>query len=437
MQPQNPADSVEKRPLAPVYQLDDLVVDTGRMSVTRNGLELPLPKLSFDLLVALIKAAPSVVSQDELMDGVWPGLVVGPETVSQRIKLLRDSLGDDPKMPRYVAGVRGRGYRLLPDVVRRDPAGEATAAASAAAVESGPRWQLILSLLTLGIVVAAAFWLFLDRGRNGSPAEETLSDAPYPREASPCWHSKTAVAHRATDILAEGIPETVLHQLAQFPGLTVIARGSSFAFREHPQDLRVIGRRLDVRYLLEGSVQNAGEHLRVTSSLVDAQSGASVWSMQFDRAPSDVFAVQDEIAIEVVRAMQVTLDAGTDSVASLRHGVTRVTTRISPSCAAGHSWPTCVSPTCRRPSSRSPPRSARILISPLPTCCSRGHVSHLRSRDPPSIRRRISSGPSKAPSVCSTRRSRSIRRAAKRMSSADTSRSFPGSIPASPPPMPI
>src|SRR6188768_3120679 len=99
MQPQNPTDSVEKRPVAPVYQLDDLIVDTGCMSVTRDGLELPLPKLSFDLLVALIKAAPSVVSQDELMDGVWPGLVVGPETVSQRIKLLRDSLGDDPKMP--------------------------------------------------------------------------------------------------------------------------------------------------------------------------------------------------------------------------------------------------------------------------------------------------------------------------------------------------
>ena len=68
MQPQNPADSVEKRPLAPVYQLDDLIVDTGRISVTRDGLELPLPKLSFDLLVALIKAAPSVVSQEELMD---------------------------------------------------------------------------------------------------------------------------------------------------------------------------------------------------------------------------------------------------------------------------------------------------------------------------------------------------------------------------------
>ena len=323
MQPQDPADSVEKRPLAPVYQLNDLIVDTGRISVTRNGLELPLPKLSFDLLVALIKAAPGVASQDELMDRVWPGLVVGPETVSQRIKLLRDSLGDDPKMPRYVAGVRGRGYRLLPAVVRRDPEGRATAAASAAAVDSGPRWQLILSLLTLGIVVAAAFWLFLDGGRNGLPAEVTLSDAPLPARSVAVLAFENRGGAPGTDILAEGIPETVLHQLAQFPGLTVIARGSSFAFREHPEDLRVIGRRLDVRYLLEGSVQNAGAHLRVTSSLVDAQSGASVWSMQFDRAPSDVFAVQDEIAIEVARAMQLTLDAGTDSIASLRHGVTQ------------------------------------------------------------------------------------------------------------------
>jgi TolB-like protein/cytochrome c-type biogenesis protein CcmH/NrfG len=126
-----------------------------------------------------------------------------------------------------------------------------------------------------------------------------------------------------TDILAQGIPETVLHQLARFPGLTVIARGSSFAFQDHPDDMRVIGRALNVRYLLEGSVQTAGQRLRVTSSLVDAQTGASVWSMQFDRAPQDIFAVQDEIAIEVARAMQLTLDAGTDAVASLQRGATR------------------------------------------------------------------------------------------------------------------
>ena len=324
MRPQKPPDSVEKRAVAPVYQIDDLIVDTGRVTVTRAGRELVLPKLSFDLLVTLVKAAPSVVSPDELMDRVWSGLVVGPETVSQRIKLLRDSLGDDPKMPRFVAGVRGRGYRLLPDVVRLDPAGQAAAVAVSAAVpESRARWQVFLPLATLGIVVVAGIWLFLDRERDNAPGEQAISNAPLPVRSVAVLAFENRGGAPGTDILAEGIPETVLHQLARFPGLTVIARSSSFSFQDHLQDLRVIGRRLNVRYLLEGSVQTAGTRLRVTSSLVDAESGASVWSMQFDRAPQDVFAVQDEIAIEVARAMQLTLDAGTDAAASLRRGATR------------------------------------------------------------------------------------------------------------------
>jgi DNA-binding winged helix-turn-helix (wHTH) protein len=118
MPPSNPPDSVQVVPVPPVYQVADLTVDTGRVTVQRAGQPIAVTGLSFDLLVALIKAAPRVVSQDELMDRVWSGLVVGPETVSQRIKLLRDALDDDPKHPRYIAGVRGRGYRLLPDVIR-------------------------------------------------------------------------------------------------------------------------------------------------------------------------------------------------------------------------------------------------------------------------------------------------------------------------------
>ncbi|MEY2920167.1 MAG: hypothetical protein RL261_1472, partial [Pseudomonadota bacterium] len=98
------------------YRVGDLVVDVARARVTRAGVELPLPKLSFDLLLALVEAAPRIVSLDELMDRVWAGVIVSPETVSQRAKLLRDALGDDSKAPRYVAAVRGRGYRLVADV---------------------------------------------------------------------------------------------------------------------------------------------------------------------------------------------------------------------------------------------------------------------------------------------------------------------------------
>jgi TolB-like protein/DNA-binding winged helix-turn-helix (wHTH) protein len=324
MQPQNPPDSVESRPVPPVYELADLSVDTGRVTVRRAGRPLAVSGLSFDLLVALIDAAPRVVSQDELMDRVWSGLVVGPETVSQRIKLLRDALDDDPKHPRYIVGVRGRGYRLLPDVVRIDAAAKAQPAIPAAPPVPDARtsWRMIVSGLAIAGVVGLGAWLLLDRERAAAPAPESLSSAPLPARSVAVLVFENRGGAPVTEIFAEGIPETVLHELARFPGLTVISRGSSFAFHGQATDLRDIGRKLNVRYLLEGSVQTVGPHLRVTSSLVDAESGASVWSMQFDRATSDVFAVQDEIAVEVARAMQLTLEAGTGTVASLRHGTT-------------------------------------------------------------------------------------------------------------------
>jgi DNA-binding winged helix-turn-helix (wHTH) protein len=99
-----------------VYEISDLVIDLARQRVTRAAAEIALPKLSFDLLLVLIRAAPAVLSNDELMAQVWPGLVVSPETVSRRVKLLRDALGDEPRAPRYIAGLRGRGYRLIPEV---------------------------------------------------------------------------------------------------------------------------------------------------------------------------------------------------------------------------------------------------------------------------------------------------------------------------------
>jgi TolB-like protein/DNA-binding winged helix-turn-helix (wHTH) protein/Tfp pilus assembly protein PilF len=321
MQPPNPAETVANRPLAAVFRLDDLVVDMGRATVTRDGRELPLPRLSFDLLVALIDAAPRIVSPDELMDRVWPGLVVNPETVSQRIKLLRDSLEDDPKSARYVAGVRGRGYRLVPPVVRvetgKEPALPAAAVPGRAALVKQWAW-----LIPVVAIAAAGIWFLAAREGNEVPIEQPAAGEALPARSVAVLAFEDRGGAAGTDILAQGIPETVLYQLSRMPGLTVIARGSSFAFQGQREDMRVIGRKLNVRYLLEGSVQTAGNRLRVTSSLIDAQTGASIWSKQFDPPLQDVFAVQDEIAIEVARAMRLTLDAESSGAAVSRVGTT-------------------------------------------------------------------------------------------------------------------
>jgi TolB-like protein len=111
------------------------------------------------------------------------------------------------------------------------------------------------------------------------------------------------------EVLAMGIAESVLHQLANLQQLDVIARTSSFAFRGKADDVREIGRQLEASYLLEGSVQSNRTRLRITTQLIDVRSGAEVWSMRFDRQPRDLFAVQDEIAMQVTRALELTLDA--------------------------------------------------------------------------------------------------------------------------------
>ncbi|MFO1375764.1 MAG: winged helix-turn-helix domain-containing protein [Steroidobacteraceae bacterium] len=293
------------------FRLGDLEVDTARARVTRDGTVIPLPKLSFDLLVAMIEIAPAVATTDLLLDRVWTGLVVNPETVSQRIKLLRSALGDDPRRPRYIAVERGRGYSLVPAVERIEataddrPAEPARAPAPAPAAKNRPvlRWAIagLAALVVLGL--GLNLWL---RGRDPQPEIPPVTAAT---ERSIAVLPFTTLTDTAGDrILALGVAEALLHQLAGLRDLIVIARSSSFALGEERLDARAIGSRLRAHYLLEGSVQRAGMRIRVSAQLIDAVSGAQVWSLQFDRDAGDIFAVQDEIALRVAQALELSLE---------------------------------------------------------------------------------------------------------------------------------
>ena len=117
----------------PTYRFSDLTLDLGRRSLDRGDEPIELGKLTYELLVALVEAAPNVVTHDELVQRVWGGRLTSPETVQQRVKLLRDALHDDAGQPRYIGVVRGHGYRLIPPVERliavranEEIAGEAT-----------------------------------------------------------------------------------------------------------------------------------------------------------------------------------------------------------------------------------------------------------------------------------------------------------------------
>jgi TolB-like protein/tetratricopeptide (TPR) repeat protein len=113
----------------------------------------------------------------------------------------------------------------------------------------------------------------------------------------------------ANDYFSDGLAETTLDMLAQVPNLKVVARTSSFAFKGQAVDVRKIGAALGAATLLEGSVQRAGDAVRITAQLVKTSDGTHLWSNHFDRKLADVFKIQDEVATEVVRALEVSLPA--------------------------------------------------------------------------------------------------------------------------------
>lgn len=149
------------------YIIDDLNLDVRRGEVLRNGEALILPKLSYDLLVALAQAAPALLSQQELMQIVWPDRVIGDETLKQRVKLLRKSLGDNASDPQYIEAVRGRGYRLIPQVdcecvIKRTPSVMLDLTANdlfpnllQSALHRWWRRVSLISLLLFGVIVIA------------------------------------------------------------------------------------------------------------------------------------------------------------------------------------------------------------------------------------------------------------------------------------------
>jgi eukaryotic-like serine/threonine-protein kinase len=116
------------------------------------------------------------------------------------------------------------------------------------------------------------------------------------------------------DYLSEGITEDIINALAQLPGLRVAARTSSFAFRGKAVDLGEVGAKLKVATVLEGSVQKAGNRLRVTAQLVKAADGSLLWSERYEREMTDIFAIQGEIAKAIADRLQVTLGSGTPLV---------------------------------------------------------------------------------------------------------------------------
>lgn len=238
------------------------------------------------VLLRLAADGGGVVTRDELLASVWPGVVVGDEALTQAIIKLRRALGDNPRSPAYIETIAKRGYRLIAPVrgaVGIPATAQATATAPAVpeaqARPRSRRWLAAFALILLGAVAILGFGVPLNRPAPSTPLdvagdELTVTVVPF-ESLSPASDQS---------YLARGIGNDLVTELSQLPGLRVIRSNSAGEPGEN------------VRYVVTGSVQREGETLRINVHLAENQTKRQLWSQRFERPFHDLFAVQDEIA---------------------------------------------------------------------------------------------------------------------------------------------
>lgn len=316
------------------YRIGDLLLDAGTQEVTRDGTVLRVPRLSFKLLLSLARHAPNVVTTEQLEEEVWEGLVVDRGTVNKRVLLLRKALSGDAGEDPYVAVVRGTGYRLIVPVERIESIPDEPQQETGPP-QSKPGWyqrstNLVRTITYWLLAIVAVVVLFKGfRDATVDTEEQVAEKSPAIAYQAPSipYNPESVAVMPFVDLsdnqihmyLGEGIAEDVINLLAGMDGLDVVARTSSFAFRDTNATLSEIAARLRVGTVLEGSIQYSEDRIRVTAQLIDANTGFHIWSQTYDRDFKELFEVQDDIAFNIAQTLKLTLDenAHPDSAKSM------------------------------------------------------------------------------------------------------------------------
>jgi TolB-like protein/DNA-binding winged helix-turn-helix (wHTH) protein len=296
---------------------------TGEVSGAGGTAHLE-PKV-MEVLAALAQRPGEVVEREELLRRIWGArAAVADEPLTRCIAELRRVLGDSRQTPAFIQTIPKRGYRLLCPVTplarpATAPAAPLPPVAGPAAAEPrqtiaaqapGPtparRGATHPAVLGGGFaaalaLTAIALWAMgrgaAENGDIDTIARNTIAVLPF--------LDVGGIPDGA--YFGEGLADEILNRLSAVEGLQVVARTSSFAIRASTDDVRVIGQRLAVAHVLEGTVRRDGERVRIGVQLVDAQRGYRVWSARYDGVLGDIFALQDEIANTIVAKLRDTV----------------------------------------------------------------------------------------------------------------------------------
>ena len=250
--------------MAKTYEFGPFRLDTDAEILFSGVRPIVLGLRAVALLQLLLEQAGTPVSKDLLFEAAWPGLAVEDGNLTVQVAAMRRAFDEAGGNANWIETMPRRGYRYV-----GPPVSMVSSAATAAST-------------TLPLVLP-------DKPSVAVLPFTNLSDDPQ------------------QGYFADGMVEDIIAGLSRIKWLFVIARHSSFAYKEMAVDVRRIGRELGVRYLLQGSTRKDGRRVRISAQMVEAETGHQLWAERFERPLDDVFALQDEIALNVVSAIEPSL----------------------------------------------------------------------------------------------------------------------------------
>ncbi|MBS1795410.1 MAG: winged helix-turn-helix domain-containing protein [Acidobacteria bacterium] len=290
-----------------IYEFEEFRLDAKRRRLFRSGSGelVPLTPKAAEVLIYLVVNAGRVLSKDELLEKVWENSFVEESNLSQTIFVLRKTLGEDTRNPRFILTVPNRGYQFIAPV--REPgsgdeileeaiiAEETPPPAAPAAVRKSPlrRPAGLLAVPLAALVVFAVYWFYPRSKPAGIGGIRTIAILPF----------EDLSAEQNDKYLGISLADALAEKFGVMKELTVRPTRSVLKYAESRDDPAAIGRALEADAVIDGRIQRAGERIRVNVQLIRTADNATLWTGSFDDRFTNFFDVQDAISQKVVQTL--------------------------------------------------------------------------------------------------------------------------------------
>jgi len=255
------------------YSFNDFLLDTALFELKKNNELVHIEPQVLELIVFLISNHERLVSKDEIFDTVWSGKVVSESALSSRIKSARKALGDNGTSQHVIKTLHRKGFRFVAELKSNEHND-----------------------------VQSTQFVERRQAQSQTLIPETSINSTKPKIAVLPFLNLSDMPEQ--EYFSDGMTTDIIALLSKHRWLDVTARNTTFGFKNHSISHQEITQKLNVDYLVEGSVQRSGDRVRIHTSLIDASNNLQKWSARFDRKIADIFELQDEITSMVVARLE-------------------------------------------------------------------------------------------------------------------------------------